>query len=158
MSEIWSIHWHGISVFYLIATEAPFSPVWSWCILVQFLYSCACFFTVHFIIILSHSVFSQNTLHKFTPQDFCTHFHVIFTMHFDSISSIITNKCTFCISVTLLPYICFGCGPAIIRGTLVGSLHWHWFIWYYHTSSQKPKTLWWCVIISNEPVPVKWTY
>jgi hypothetical protein len=29
-------------------------------------------------------------------------FHVIFTVHFDSISSIMTNKCTFCISVTLL--------------------------------------------------------
>jgi hypothetical protein len=27
--------------------------------------------------------------------------HIIFTMHFDSIRSIITNKCTFCISVTL---------------------------------------------------------
>jgi hypothetical protein len=40
--------------------------------------------------------------------------HVIFTVHFGSISSIITNKCTFRISVTLLPYICFGCGPAII--------------------------------------------
>jgi hypothetical protein len=52
------------------------------------------------------------------------------------VNSIITNKCTFfCISVTLLRYICFGYGPAIIRGTLVGSLHWHWFIWYYHTSS-----------------------
>jgi hypothetical protein len=56
-------------------------------------------------------------------------FHIIFTVHFDSISSIITNKRTFCISVTLLPYICFGYSPAIIRGTLVGSLHWHWFIW-----------------------------
>jgi hypothetical protein len=48
----------------------------------------------------------------------------------------INNKCTFGIYVTLLPYTCFGCGPAIIRGTLVGSLHWHWFIWYYHKSSQ----------------------
>ena len=51
-------------------------------------------------------------------------------------SSVITNKCTFCIYVTLLPYICFGCGTDIIRGTLVGSPHWHWFIWYCHTSSQ----------------------
>jgi hypothetical protein len=28
-------------------------------------------------------------------------FHVIFTVHFDSVGSIITNKCTYCISVTL---------------------------------------------------------
>jgi hypothetical protein len=34
--------------------------------------------------------------------------------HENSISSITTNKSTFCISVTLLPYTCFGCGPAII--------------------------------------------
>jgi hypothetical protein len=58
------------------------------------------------------------------------------------ISSIINNRYTFCISVTLLPYICFGCGPAILRGTLVGSLHWHWFIWYYHTSQ------WFCSFCS----------
>jgi hypothetical protein len=83
-----------------------------------------------------------------TREDWITKLEVLhLNLHYDSepyvivinylvVSSIITNKCTFCTSVTLLPYIWFGCGPPIMRSTLVGSLHWHWFSWHYHKSSQ----------------------
>jgi hypothetical protein len=50
--------------------------------------------------------------------------HVIFTVHFDSISSIITNKCTLCISVTVFTLHMFRLWSSHQHGTLVGSLHW----------------------------------
>jgi hypothetical protein len=52
------------------------------------------------------------------------YFHVIFTVHFDSVSSITINKCTFCISVTLFTLHMFRLWSCHHHGTLVGSLHW----------------------------------
>jgi hypothetical protein len=69
--------------------------------------------TICFVLPIFMTISTRQTCCHFWVYDKTLRRHMTCST-FISISCIITNKYTLCISVTLSPYTCFGCGPAII--------------------------------------------